>query len=80
MIKQQITTVWHAPTRGRRYFSKRAAINAEAKAIIYAKYPPEPYESDTGHGFNIDIDEPERYEIMHRRMCLKLEKSIMGIA
>ena len=77
MISQQTSTVWYAPTRGRRYLSKKAAINAEAKAIIYAKYPPEPYEHDTGHSYNIDIDEPERYLKMHRRISLKLKNTMV---
>lgn len=76
MISKQISTVWYAPTRGRRYLSKKSAINAEAKAIIYKKYPPEPYEDDTGNCYNIDIDEPERYMKMHRRLALKLKNSI----
>jgi hypothetical protein len=38
-IEKQITTVYHAPTRGRRYFSKQKAIWAEAMAIIFEAYP-----------------------------------------
>jgi hypothetical protein len=76
MITQTMTTVWHAPTRGRRYFSKKAAVNAEAKAIIYKRYPIEQFEQDTGNFFDFATDEPARYGKMHRRLSLKLIKCI----
>jgi len=72
MIEEQTAKVYYAPTRKRRYFSKNAAINAEAAAIIYKKYPSEKYESDTGHSYNIKFDEPGRYGTMHRRLCLMM--------
>ena len=52
--------VYFAPTRDRRYLSRQAAINAEAKAIILKKHSTE----------------PERYKTMHRRMCRLLKKSV----
>lgn len=39
MIEKTITTVYYAPTRGRRYFSKNAAINAEARVIVLRDNP-----------------------------------------
>ncbi|MFT8211548.1 MAG: hypothetical protein ACMZI0_15025 [Symbiopectobacterium sp.] len=65
MIKEQRAIVYLAPTKGRRYLSKRAAINAETIAIILKKYPPEKPESDefgrlTYPGFDIRYDnEPD---------------------
>lgn len=79
MIKQQQATVWLAPTKGRRYFSRKAAIKAEARALIYVKHPVEegcPRDGfcDCGdRGYMIEHDEPERYAKMHRRMSRLLE-------
>jgi len=42
------STVWLAPTAGRRYLTKRAAINAEARALIKKRHPTEPAEYDNG--------------------------------
>lgn len=41
MIERKQAVVYYAPTKGRRYFSKAAAIKAEAKAIINKHFPPE---------------------------------------
>ena len=73
MIVEQIATVWLAPTRRRRFFTKNGAIHAEAVALIYKKNPTEPCEYDdfgrcTYGGYNIKYDEPERFETMVRRM------------
>ena len=40
------STVWLAPTARRRYLTKRAAIHAEARALIQAKHPSERSHSD----------------------------------
>jgi hypothetical protein len=69
MIEKQQATVWYAPTRKRRYLSKSGAIKGEATALILKRYPVEPYEKDTGAGFDIRHNEPKRFEKMHRRMC-----------
>ena len=39
-------TVWYAPTPRRRYLTKRAAIAAEARALITARHPKERQELD----------------------------------
>ena len=75
MIEKQQATVFYAPKAGRRYFTKSAAIKAEAKAIIYAKYPRESFEPDTGYSFDIETDCPKRYAIMFRRMCRLVKRS-----
>mgnify|MGYP006126423709 CR=1 FL=1 len=74
MIVQQEAIVYYAPTKGRRYFSKRSAIIAEAKAIIYKKYPPIPFDTETGECYSMELDEPERYGKMHRRLSRQLIK------
>ena len=45
-VTPQTATVWLAPTAGRRYLTKRSAINAEARALILAKHPTEQAERD----------------------------------
>ena len=75
MIKKMNAVVYFAPTRGRRFLSKSAAISAEARAIIYKKYPIEPFEPDTGHRYDIKFDEPSRYQVMHRRLSKILAKT-----
>ena len=81
MIIKQTAAVYCAPTRGRRYFSKSAAIKAEAQAIILKKYPAEQACKDFAcgcgdPGWHIAYDEPERYATMHRRMCRIIRASI----
>lgn len=72
MISASKATVYTAPTAGRRYFTKRAAINAEARAIIFNKHPIEKacYDSSCcgDPGYHIEHDEPKRFATMLRRM------------
>ena len=77
MIEEQQATVFYAPTRGRRYFSRRAAVKGEANAKIFDRYPIEPFESDTGHHYDIRYDEPERYEKMLRRLSRLINNEVM---
>jgi hypothetical protein len=76
MIKPRIALTWYAPTRGRRYFSKRAAINAEATAMILKKYPVEPWEEGFSHGYDIRVDETERFNALHSRVCRMLNRQM----
>lgn len=66
MIEKQTATVYLAKTKGRRYFSRSAAIHNETMAIIRKKYPTEPFEYDTGHSF--DCVNMEGFETIYRRM------------
>ena len=75
MVKTQTAVVYYAPTRGRRYFTRSAAIKGEALAIILKKYPLEDYEPDTGFYADIRISEPDRFERMMRSMIYKLKVS-----
>ncbi|WP_261412066.1 hypothetical protein [Serratia quinivorans] len=80
MIKQMTATVWFSPAKGRRYLSKNAAIHAETKAKIFARYPSESPDYHNGHltyqGWNIADDEPERYRKIYRRLRRLVAKSI----
>lgn len=79
-IKIQTAKVYFSPTKNRRYLSRLAAIKAEAKAIIFARYPSERPEHIEGRmtypGYSIAYDEPERYQKMLRRMCRIVAKHI----
>ena len=72
MITASTVKVWRSSEKGRRYFSRRAAIHAEAKAIIFARYHREEAEHVEGRmtypGWSIAYDEPERYAKMLRRL------------
>lgn len=75
-IVKQVVTVYYAPTRGRRYFIKSAAIKNEAIAIILKKYPIEHFEFDTGHSYDIRYDEPDRFERMLSLLSYKIKRSL----
>lgn len=70
-IQTKQATVYFAPTAGRRYLTKRAAINREARAIIKKHFPDE----GKGHtctmedcgfcndpGWTMEYDQPERFK------------------
>ena len=82
IIKKQQATVWYSPSRGKRYLTKRAAISAEATALIYKRHPIEPPEHGgfpgCYSGYDIKYDEPYRYSILHRRVKRLISKSIKG--
>lgn len=79
MIERQQPIVYFAPTKGRRYFSKQAAIRAEAKAIINKHFPPEipsPCGEHCGWcndpGWSLEVDQPERF----KRFFDKLKRAL----
>ncbi len=80
VVKQMTATVWFSPVKGRRYLSKSAAIRAETRAKIFDRYPIESAEYDsvgmTYPGWSIEVDEPERYSKMYRRLRRLVAKSI----
>ena len=41
MIEVLTKTVYRSTTKGRSYLTKSAAVNAEARALISKKHPPE---------------------------------------
>ncbi len=80
MITSTTTTVWHSSAKGRRYFTRRAAVEAEVRTIIYKLYPPEKPEFDnigmTYPGYDIKHDDPDRYAKLFRRIKRLVERSI----
>ena len=77
----QCAKVWYAPTKRRRYFSKSAAVNAEALAQIMNRHPIEQaaytYEvALIDPGFDWTREEPERYEKMLRRLKRIISKHV----
>ena len=80
MITSTTTTVWHSSAKGRRYLTRRAAVEAEVRAIIYKLYPPEKPEFDnigmTYSGYDIKYDDPDRYTKLFRRIKRLVERSI----
>jgi len=66
VITEETAKAWRSSRRGKRYLTKRAAINAETVEIIKARYPTEPYEADTGAGFH--WRELPRANVIYRRL------------
>lgn len=78
-IRAETATVYFAPTANRRYITKRAAVRAEARALLTLKYPPEPAEYDesgrcTYAGWSWQ-DEPRSDELL-RRVCRLVVKTV----
>lgn len=78
-VKPIDSTVWLAPTARRRYLTKRAAIHAEARARIQAKYPSERSHSDEFGR----IEDPgfhwsslPRSDVLLRRVCRLVRAAI----
>ena len=82
MITATTTTVWYSSEKGRRYLTRRAAINAEVRQIIYRRYPVEHAEYDnigmTHPGYDIARDDPARYSKLYRRIKRIVERGTGG--
>lgn len=84
-IEIQNTKVYYAPTKGRRYLSKQAAIRAEARAIIEKHVPsikpcrcsPEYCGMCGDPGWSCEADQPERFA-RYMGMLTAALKSKMG--
>ena len=72
---------------GRRYLTKRAAIHAEAKAIIYNIFPYEFWDGDRDEWGqlaspqeinDIKIDSPEWFWRRHGQLCRALKRRLKG--
>lgn len=48
-VQECKSTTYLAPTARRRYLTKNAAANAEARAMVREKYPTEPAEYEGGY-------------------------------
>jgi hypothetical protein len=64
-VTKEVATVWRGG--GRRYLTARAAVKAEAVAIIKAKHPSERHDPECGGGFH--WTELPRSDVLLRRMC-----------
>ena len=73
-VRAETATVWRGGRR--RYLTKRAAIRAEAMAIIKEKYPSERPEYEQGHmiygGFH--CTSLPRFDVLLRRMIRLIER------
>lgn len=49
MIHEQMKMTYYAPKARRHFLTKRAAIRAEARAIIKSRYPTEREECENGY-------------------------------
>lgn len=84
MIAQQQAQVFFAPTARRRFLTRKAAINAEARAIIKKHFPDErgcrgvceacyPYGcGDTG--WTLETGQPDRFQRYYRLLTTALKK------
>lgn len=79
MIERQTATVYFAPTANRRFLTKRAAINKEARAIILKHFPSERPVYDFPEydpGWSLEVEQPERFARYHRMLCKVLSSRI----
>ncbi|WP_132862746.1 hypothetical protein [Stenotrophomonas sp. ATCM1_4] len=68
-------TVYRAPTAGRRYLSKRAAVRAEARALMERKYPTERGdETDGWHHWHWSED--PRLALVYDRLVRMLSRAM----
>lgn len=77
MIERREAIVYYAPTAKRRYLTRRAAVSAEARAIIKDKYPNEDTEHDDSGRCTYPgwcWRELNRSEVLHRRLCRLINK------
>lgn len=87
MITQTTAIVYYAPTKGRRYFSKSAAIHAEARAIIKKHYPDEKgcsgicvgceYPGCGDLGWSLEEAQPDRYARYYRMLASALGRMMV---
>jgi hypothetical protein len=76
-VRPLAATVWVAPTARRRYLTKRAAIHAEARALIEKRHPTERTEYEQGQiiygGWHWTA--LPRSEVLFRRVCRLVGKA-----
>lgn len=79
-IVAQQTTVYLATTAGRRFLTKAAAINKEARAIIKKHFPGELscHDEECGchsPGWSLEVDQPERFKRYYRMLTAALKRA-----
>lgn len=79
MIGSLRMTIYYSTRAGRRFLIKRAAIAAEARAIIEAKYPREKSYFD-GNGYETEEGwhwrQLERSDVLYRRLCRLIKNTL----
>lgn len=83
-ITRQQVTVYYAPTAGRRFLTKRAAINKEARAIILKHFPSEARHDCSEEvcgwcrapGWSLEEAQPERFRRYYRLLSDALKRAI----
>lgn len=82
-ITRQQVTVYYAPTAGRRFLTKRAAINKEARAIILKHFPSEATHDCSemcgwcrDPGWSLEECQPERFRRYYRLLSAALRRAI----
>lgn len=75
MIEARKQIVWRSTAAGRNYLTKRAAIHAEARALLAKKHPPERPDLDVGyHGWRWSTDFP-RANVLWRRVVRLVKRA-----
>ena len=78
MIYEEEAVIYFSSEAGRRYFSKKSAIDAETRAVIKNKYPTEKPEYENGQliypGFYWESD-IKRADVIFRRLRKVVKKS-----
>ncbi|MNE91402.1 hypothetical protein D3C80_1890100 [compost metagenome] len=83
-IVSQTTVVYLAPTAGRRFLTKAAAINKEARAIIKKHFPDEGRKHSCDEscgwchdpGWSLEDDQPERFKRYYRMLTAALKNDL----
>jgi hypothetical protein len=82
-IVTQQAIVYLAPTARRRFLTKGAAINKEARAIIKKHFPDEGHNHSCDEscgwchdpGWSLEIDQPERFKRYYRMLTAALKRA-----
>lgn len=83
MITSEVSIVFYSQLKGRRYLSKSAAINAEARALIEKKHPTEKPECGPNGGLMDDgwhWSQLERSDTLLRRVRRMVRNGMKGTA
>lgn len=79
MIEVITRTVYRSPSKGRCYLTKKAAIKAEARALIEAKHPTEAAEHDYEAGYYYPgwyWTALPRSDVLYRRVCRLIKNKL----
>ena len=69
------TAVVYRSSSGRRYLTKRGAIQSDARKIIVKKYPYEPFDPQDGSSFR--WEQMDRSDVLFRRLCRLIESTMV---